>query len=203
MRTRKDGRSLANFCATVIRRLSSSCTKSSPALHLSILRARLLSNIRPPAVNLVGLASHHISEAAESAPASATSDSEPFRSQPLRFNKLIYCDYQGASFFNGHFGRISKDPSGIPQQEWINEVPNDGLIRYTTLLNSERLLITTPKALGEVLVQKNYDFIKPAMVRNGLGRLLGIGVLLAEGDEHKVRQSTQSQEECLGSNPRP
>ena len=32
---------------------------------------------------------------------------------------------------------------------------------------------------------KNYEFIKPAQFRNGLGQLLGIGVLLAEGDEHK------------------
>ncbi|KAI4135313.1 MAG: hypothetical protein LQ347_000766 [Umbilicaria vellea] len=94
----------------------------------------------------------------------------------------------GASFFNGHFGRISKEPTGIPQQEWINQLPNDGLIRYTALFNSERLLITTPKALGEVLVQKNYEFIKPAQVRNGLGRLLGVGVLLAEGEEHKLQR---------------
>lgn len=35
---------------------------------------------------------------------------------------------------------------------------------------------------------KNYDFTKPPMVRAGLGRLLGIGVLLAEGDEHKVQR---------------
>ncbi len=81
---------------------------------------------------------------------------------------------------------ISAEPSGVPMQRWVNEIPNDGLIRYTHLFNAERLLITSPKALGEVLVQKNYDFIKPSMVRFGLGRLLGIGILLAEGDEHKV-----------------
>lgn len=43
-----------------------------------------------------------------------------------------------------------------------------------------------PKALAEVLVQKNYEFIKPKMMAAGLGRVLGIGVLLAEGDEHTV-----------------
>lgn len=186
--SRKDGRSLASFSAVVIRRLGSSCTESSPALPFSILPARILSNVRPRAISLVGVESHRISEAVESAPASTPSDSEIFRSQPFRSNELIYSGYQGASFFNGHFGRISKEPTGIPQQEWINQLPNDGLIRYTALFNSERLLITTPKALGEVLVQKNYEFIKPAQVRNGLGRLLGVGVLLAEGEEHKVRQ---------------
>ena len=59
------------------------------------------------------------------------------------------------------------------------------------VFNEERLLATSPKVLGEVLVTKNYDFIKPALVREGLGRLLGVGVLLAEGDEHKVRSLMQ------------
>jgi hypothetical protein len=72
-------------------------------------------------------------------------------------------------------------------QKWINEIPNDGLIYYNYLFNAERLLITSPKALGEVLVQKNYEFIKPEAIRHGLGRILGVGVLLAEGEEHKVR----------------
>lgn len=64
-------------------------------------------------------------------------------------------------------------------------MPNDGVLYYRWLFNEPRVLITTPKALGEVLVQRNYDFIKPERIRNGLGRLLGVGILLAEGDEHK------------------
>jgi cytochrome P450 len=36
-----------------------------------------------------------------------------------------------------------------------------------------------------VLVQRNYEFVKPEGLRKGLGRLLGVGILLAEGDEHK------------------
>lgn len=64
-------------------------------------------------------------------------------------------------------------------------IPNEGLIRYYWLLNRERLLITSPKALAEVLVTNNYAFQKPENVRSMLGRVLGYGVLLAEGDEHK------------------
>lgn len=70
----------------------------------------------------------------------------------------------------------------------VNTIPNDGVIRYLALLNQERLLITSPKALAEVLVTKNYDFIKPSMMRTGLGRILGFGILLAEGDEHKFQR---------------
>ena len=75
----------------------------------------------------------------------------------------------------------------MPMRDWVENVPNDGLIRYM-LWGQERLLITNPKALGEVLVTKNYDFIKPPQLRNGLGRLLGVGIVLAEGDEHKIQR---------------
>ena len=87
---------------------------------------------------------------------------------------------------NGHFATISKEATGHPQRRWFKEVPNDGLIRYRALLNQERILPTTHEAFKEVLSTKSYDFIKPAMTRNGLARILGVGVLLAEGEEHKV-----------------
>lgn len=62
------------------------------------------------------------------------------------------------------------------------------MIRYLALLNQERILVTSPKAIAEVLVTKSYDFIKPSTLRTGLGRILGVGVLLAEGDEHKFQR---------------
>ncbi|KAL8679912.1 MAG: hypothetical protein Q9186_003826 [Xanthomendoza sp. 1 TL-2023] len=88
----------------------------------------------------------------------------------------------------GQFAAIRTEPTGHPQQRWANEIPNDGLIRYLNIFNEERLLITGPKALAEVLTIKSYDFTKPAQVRDGIGRLLGIGILLAEGEEHKVQR---------------
>ena len=88
--------------------------------------------------------------------------------------------------FMGQFAAVSREPTGEPQRRWTNEIPNEGLIRYLNVFNEERLLITSPKALMEVLTTSNYDFVKPSMVRDGLGRILGVGLLLAEGDEHKV-----------------
>lgn len=73
-------------------------------------------------------------------------------------------------------------------RRWLREVPNDGLIRYRHAFNRERVLLASPKALAEVLVMKNYEFLKPVQFRHGLGQLLGIGVLLAEGDEHKKQR---------------
>ncbi|KAL8820002.1 MAG: hypothetical protein Q9223_001673 [Gallowayella weberi] len=65
----------------------------------------------------------------------------------------------------GQFVAIRTEPTGRPQQRWINEIPNDGLIRYLNVFNEERLLITDPKALAEVLTIKSYDFVKPSQVQ--------------------------------------
>ncbi|KAH8157886.1 hypothetical protein CIB48_g10361 [Xylaria polymorpha] len=94
----------------------------------------------------------------------------------------------GGSWWNGHFKRILAEPSGIPMREWATTVPNNGLMRYLGMANTERVLVTGSKALSEVLVTKNYHFEKPAALRYNIGRILGIGVLLAEGDEHKIQR---------------
>lgn len=71
---------------------------------------------------------------------------------------------------------------------WMYEIPNDGLIRYKGFFNADRILLTTPETMAEVVATKCYDFEKPKFAATGIGRLLGIGVLLAEGDEHKVQR---------------
>lgn len=94
----------------------------------------------------------------------------------------------GGSFWNGHASIIMAQPSGHPMREWIDTIPNDGLIRYTNWFNSERVLLTTPKTLAEVLSSKNYEFIKPAHFITIIGRILGIGLLFAEGEEHRIQR---------------
>ncbi|KAK4188363.1 cytochrome P450 4V2 [Podospora australis] len=92
------------------------------------------------------------------------------------------------SWYNGQFKKIVESPSGAPMIEWMDSIPNAGLIRYLGPLNQERLLPTSPKALVEVLNTKNYEFQKPSSLRHTIGRILGIGLLLAEGEEHKVQR---------------
>ena len=70
---------------------------------------------------------------------------------------------------------------------WFDTVPNQGILRYYITGSTERITVTSPKALSEILVSRAYDFTKTELVRKSLGRITGIGVLLAEGDEHKVR----------------
>lgn len=71
-------------------------------------------------------------------------------------------------------------------REWLNTVPNDGIIYYKAQFNTERVLVASPKALADVLVNNSYDFVKPVQLAQTIGRILGIGILFAEGDEHKV-----------------
>ncbi|KAJ5387872.1 hypothetical protein N7509_010413 [Penicillium cosmopolitanum] len=73
-------------------------------------------------------------------------------------------------------------------KQWVKELPNQGLIRYYIVMNMERVILTSPKALSELLVTKNYDFEKPKTVRQSLRRVVGDGVLLTEGDEHKLQR---------------
>jgi len=70
----------------------------------------------------------------------------------------------------------------------MKEVPNEGIIYYRTIFNTGRILLVSPKALAEVLVTKSYDFIKPPQIQQSIGRILGIGILFAEGDEHKAQR---------------
>lgn len=72
---------------------------------------------------------------------------------------------------------------------WGNSIPNNGLVRYLYWFNRERVLVTSPRVLAELLVTKNSDFAKPPVVRSILEPLLGDSLLLAEGEEHKVRIS--------------
>ncbi|EWC46413.1 hypothetical protein DRE_04356 [Drechslerella stenobrocha 248] len=89
------------------------------------------------------------------------------------------------SFWNGHGKEIIACRTGEPQRRWMKEVPNDGLILYRGIMGRERLMPTTPKVLAEVLTSKTYTFVKPRVFQFALARILGNGLLMAEGDEHK------------------
>jgi cytochrome P450 len=96
----------------------------------------------------------------------------------------------GGSCFMGHFFKFLDTGAGKQCQRWVNEIPNDGLIRYLDIFNSERILPTSPQALADVLVNHSYDFEKPAILRKGFSRILGLGLFLAEGKEHKWQRKT-------------
>lgn len=47
-------------------------------------------------------------------------------------------------------------------------------------------MVLSPKAIADLLVNKSYDFIRPEIARVQLSKVTGEGLLVAEGDVHKV-----------------
>lgn len=70
----------------------------------------------------------------------------------------------------------------------IYATANDGFIRMIGPFHREYLVVTSPQALSEILVTKAYDFEKPRFLRDFFGPFLGHGLVLAEGNEHKVQR---------------
>jgi cytochrome P450 len=58
-------------------------------------------------------------------------------------------------------------------------------IRFRGLFGSDRLLVTNPKMIAEVLVTKAYDLQKPSALSELCRKFIGTGLITAEGDEHK------------------
>ncbi|KAK3315641.1 cytochrome P450 [Apodospora peruviana] len=83
---------------------------------------------------------------------------------------------EGATFLNGHWAESIKEPAGLPFKRWSRTIPNNGLIRYIA------------QGLREVLAENSYDYVKPHLLRAMVGKILGYGLLLSEGDVHKLQR---------------
>lgn len=117
------------------------------------------------------------------------------------FNKIAYPHFFGALrhfprptddvFALGHGPRLMARPPGVNLIKWMRTVPNEGIIAFTGLFHlSIRLLATTPEAISDVLNTNAYDWEKPAPPKAFLASVLGEGILLVEGKEHKVQRRT-------------
>lgn len=70
----------------------------------------------------------------------------------------------------------------------METIPNNGIIRFRGFLNTENLISTTPSALADVLNSSCYDYVKPPKLQEFLAKVLGWGVLLVDGQEHKYQR---------------
>ncbi|KAI1616361.1 cytochrome P450 monooxygenase [Exophiala viscosa] len=78
----------------------------------------------------------------------------------------------------------------IPLRHWNKTIPNNGLIRFYLPGYQERLLVTSPKALSEILVANEAHFTKPDFVKIRLKYVTGNGLLLVDGEEHKMQRKS-------------
>ncbi|KFA69086.1 hypothetical protein S40285_08235 [Stachybotrys chlorohalonatus IBT 40285] len=70
-----------------------------------------------------------------------------------------------------------------------NEYPDEELLCLSPL--QQQLLVTKPRLLADILVHHPYDFIKPKPTTRFLRYVLGDGLIIVEGDQHKfLRKNT-------------
>ncbi|PNS15638.1 Isotrichodermin C-15 hydroxylase [Sphaceloma murrayae] len=82
--------------------------------------------------------------------------------------------------------RIFHEPNINEIETWIDSVPNKGLIRYYGAYNKERLLVTEPSSVRDLLKTEAYNFVKPKLQHILANNIANKGLLILEGDEHKV-----------------
>ncbi|KAH6618843.1 cytochrome P450 [Boeremia exigua] len=105
----------------------------------------------------------------------------PFFLSPLRHLPTA----RGFRPLVGHGLALFARPPGQPHLDIINATPNDGVIRTYGFFHTDRLIVTSPAAIADVLVHKSYDFEKPAWISDFLRRFLGNGLVMLEGDVHR------------------
>lgn len=77
------------------------------------------------------------------------------------------------------------EPDATTLLKYQKETPNEGIIRYTGVLGTERVLLVSPEVRKHVFVTHPYDFLKP-FVKKRIGHVTGNGLIVSEGDVHKV-----------------
>ncbi|KAH0545197.1 hypothetical protein FGG08_000651 [Glutinoglossum americanum] len=88
----------------------------------------------------------------------------------------------------GQWKRLFNEPPGVPMTDWMQTIPNDGIIRYLDIFNSEAILPTSEAALAEVLTMKSEEFVKPRAIAKAVKSFFGAGLTFLEGREHKIQR---------------
>lgn len=96
--------------------------------------------------------------------------------------------FQGWSTAIAYSRYMGKKPPGSPFLAWAIETPNDGILLLRSFFHRNRLLVTKPNALADILVANAYDFQKPLRIRNFLRHVLGDGLIIVEGEPHKFQR---------------
>lgn len=82
----------------------------------------------------------------------------------------------------GQFVEIITTECGVPQRKWHTE--HGPIIRYFFPFGAERLAVADDKAIHQMTIKNPYNYPKPVRAKLWMVRILGEGVLLAEGQEH-------------------
>ncbi|KAJ3928287.1 MAG: cytochrome P450 [Lentinula lateritia] len=92
---------------------------------------------------------------------------------------------RGSSWIFGSLKEISKNEEAITQEQWVQEYGRT--YKYPALFHKNILFTLDHKALNHVLMH-HYIYQKHAASRFHFTRIVGPGLLVAEGDHHKLQR---------------
>ncbi|KAI9493584.1 cytochrome P450 [Zychaea mexicana] len=83
----------------------------------------------------------------------------------------------------GNIREIFREEAGVPHKKWAEQY--GGIVCYHGPWNRPRIMVTDPDMLKQILMTQVYDFTKTPEGSEFLGRILGHGLLVSEGDLHR------------------
>ncbi|EWZ29180.1 cytochrome P450 [Fusarium oxysporum Fo47] len=109
---------------------------------------------------------------------------------PLLFSPLRRIPGPKSYLSAAHRALIVKDkPAGELFLELGRQYPGEDLITLNSM--RDQICIMNPQLLADLLVHNCYDFAKPTRIRSFLRHILGDGLIIVEGDQHKfLRKNT-------------
>lgn len=88
---------------------------------------------------------------------------------------------------------LGQEPTPLQLLAWVNATAKEngnayrGVMRYRGIGGGERLLVSSPETMREVLVTKQYEsFDRLTMARKRIAIQAGNGLIASAGDVHKV-----------------
>lgn len=90
--------------------------------------------------------------------------------------------------FYGHGNIVFKRPAGEEFLKFMNTVPNNGIISIPGFFGAHWLMVSDLRSVAEVLSHKSYDFEKISVLRDFLRIVIGNGLIVVEGEEHKFQR---------------
>lgn len=116
----------------------------------------------------------------------------PWYLSPLRHVPTV----PGTPLYGQLFDIINNEV-GVCQREWHKKY--GPIVRYFFPLGTERLSIAEDGALKQMTVKNPYNYPKPVGARKWMTRILGEGILLAEGNAHVHQRKALTPGFSIGS----
>ncbi|KAH6845328.1 cytochrome P450 [Chaetomium sp. MPI-CAGE-AT-0009] len=107
---------------------------------------------------------------------------------PIYFSELRHVPTVGGFPLWGQFVPIIFEECGLPQRRWHRQ--HGPIIRYYLPFGCERLSVADDMTIRHLTVKNPYNFPKPLRAKLWMVRIIGDGVLLAEGVAHAYQRKT-------------